>query len=407
MPRELRSATLETRSGRLRLTVRKKPYALRIGPGLHLTYRRNAGAGRWSVKARDGRGGYWLKAFAHADDFEVADGVHTLDFWQAIERARSLARAAVGESAKPITITQALERYEDDLRTRDGALLNVTRIKHHLTPALAAKLVNELTVADLRRYRDGLVKKGLSRDSANRTARAFKACLNLAANSDPGITSRAAWRLGLAGLPDSGRSRNVILDDATVLKVVEAAYQANPEFGLFVEVGAITGARPSQIARLRVQDLIDGAAPRLMMPRSRKGRGHKADERHPLPIPLSLSAKLKHAASGRAVDAPLLLKRSGGRWAHSDHRKPFGKTIATVGLDPGEVTLYALRHSAIVRALLVGVPIRVVAAGHDTSAGMIERTYSKYIADHSDALTRRAMLDPSALGGGNVIPIAR
>ena len=63
------------------------------------------------------------------------------------------------------------------------------------------------------------------------------------------------------------------------------------------------------------------------------------------------------------------------------------------GLDPAEVTIYALRHSSIVRQLLAGVPVRIVAAGHDTSVVMIERTYSRYIGDHSDALARGAMLD--------------
>ena len=32
-------------------------------------------------------------------------------------------------------------------------------------------------------------------------------------------------------------------------------------------------------------------------------------------------------------------------------------------------------------------------AGHDTSDVMIERTYSRYIGDHADALARGAMLD--------------
>jgi hypothetical protein len=62
------------------------------------------------------------------------------------------------------------------------------------------------------------------------------------------------------------------------------------------------------------------------------------------------------------------------------------------GLDPAEVTIYALRHSSIVRQLLAGIPIRVVAVSHDTSAGQIERTYSRHIDDHADALVRRALL---------------
>ena len=55
--------------------------------------------------------------------------------------------------------------------------------------------------------------------------------------------------------------------------------------------------------------------------------------------------------------------------------------------------MYALRHSSIVRQLLASVPVRVVAAGHDTSVAMIERNYSRYITDHADALVRSAMLN--------------
>ena len=59
------------------------------------------------------------------------------------------------------------------------------------------------------------------------------------------------------------------------------------------------------------------------------------------------------------------------------------------------MTLYALRHSSIVRALLRHVPIRVVAASHDTSVAQIERCYSKHITDHSDDVSRAALLEIS------------
>jgi hypothetical protein len=63
--------------------------------------------------------------------------------------------------------------------------------------------------------------------------------------------------------------------------------------------------------------------------------------------------------------------------------------------------MYALRHSSIVRALLAGVPARVVAAVHDTSIGMLERTYSAFIADHADTIARRGLL------AAGVTPIRR
>lgn len=55
--------------------------------------------------------------------------------------------------------------------------------------------------------------------------------------------------------------------------------------------------------------------------------------------------------------------------------------------------MYALRHSNIVRHLLAGVPVRLVATAHDTSVVMNEKTYSHHIDDHADALVRGALLD--------------
>ena len=48
--------------------------------------------------------------------------------------------------------------------------------------------------------------------------------------------------------------------------------------------------------------------------------------------------------------------------------------------------------------MLAGVPVRIVAAGHDTSIAMIERNYSRYITDHADGLVRGAMLDLTVRG---------
>ena len=157
----------------------------------------------------------------------------------------------------------------------------------------------------------------------------------------------------------------------------------------------MTGARVSQLGRLEVQDLQDGPAPRLMMPASRKGKGAKALLRRPVPISSGLAGKLAAAIPGRPAHAPLLTKPSGAPWRKSDHSRPFARAAQQSG--PAEVTIYALRHSSIVRQLLAGVPVRVVAANHDTSVVMIERNYSRYISDHADAVARAALLDTAAV----------
>jgi hypothetical protein len=113
-------------------------------------------------------------------------------------------------------------------------------------------------------------------------------------------------------------------------------------------------------------------------------------------------ARLKALVTGRAGSERLLT-----RWAHKrvakpprwikDKRRPWGpafevgkpwsKTIKLAAV-PEDTIMYALRHTSIVRGLIAGLPVRLVAALHDTSVGMIEKHYSAFITDMSDELAR-------------------
>jgi integrase len=404
-----RSPKLETATARRKLAIRKKPYWITIAPGIALGYRRNAGAGTWSVRSTDGHGSDWIKRIGLADDQEPADGGAVVTFWQAQDRARELARGRTGQDGdRPTTVIEALERYEADLRSRGGDVYNARRARVHLTGALGSKPVALLGASELRKWRDGLAAK-LAPASVNRTRTCLRAALELAAQHDPRIDNRRAWRVGLAGLPDSQRARNVILPDDVVKRIVDAAYARDRALGLLVEVAAVTGARLSQLARLEVCDLqADRPDPRLLMPLSAKGRMRaKRHERRPVPIPAPLARVLVQEAGDRPIDAPLLLRANGKAWGHSArarHRDDFRIVVSSAELNPDEVTLYSLRHSSIVRQLTANVPIRIVAALHDTSVGQVERNYSRHIAEHSDTLARRALLDLSEPTRG-VIPL--
>jgi integrase len=167
----------------------------------------------------------------------------------------------------------------------------------------------------------------------------------------------------------------VILDESVVLALVANARDVSVEFGLLVELAAVTGARVSQLARLQVQDVqADRPDPRLMMPSSRKGHGQKKIQRRPVPIPTELVTRLRAAIENKAADAPLLSKPSGDLRKKADHSQLFQRAAAAAGVDPAQVTIYALRHTNIVRQILVAVPIRVIAVNHDTSVAMLERT---------------------------------
>jgi integrase len=396
----------------LKLKIRRKPYS---GPGLArgvvLLYRRNKTNGSWVVKASDGHGAYWTKAFAAADDYTEADGKEVLTFYEAQDKAKGLARGgSTASETAPITVAGALDDYEADLRARDADPSNASWPRARLPGGLLATPVQLLGSKELRKWRDGLLDK-VKPATVNRLCNALCAALTLAASHDKRI-SREAWEIGLARLPDASRARNVILTDAEVLALVDEAYAHDPVFGLFVDTMATTGQRASQLVRLCVADLIDGQKPKLLMPKSSKGggrnRGQKRLEKYSVPITLALAAKLKAATEGRAAEDLLLVRADGRPWGPNPgvvYRPAFRKIVASVGLDPNVVTAYALRHSSIVRALLRGIPIRLIATAHNTSVGMIERSYSAHISEHSDEVSRVALLEPPLPAGGNVVPI--
>ncbi|HLO75473.1 MAG TPA: hypothetical protein VK196_03345 [Magnetospirillum sp.] len=300
-----------------------------------------------------------------------------------------------------LSVAQALDGYEADLTIRNGDIGNASRARKHLPESLLNTAVADLTVADLQSWRNSLAGT-LAPATINRVMTPLKAALNLAADADEGrtIRSRAPWEIGLSSLADAEEARNVVINDAVIAALIGAAYAENTAFGLFVEVAAVTGSRASQIAALVVDDLQATGEPRLMMPTSKKGRGVKAVRRQPIPIPVALAEKLRLACHGRSGAAPLVPRPSGGAFTTSnDHVRPWSRIRKAANLKPEaiapytleDITLYALRHSSIVRQILRGVPLRVVAALHDTSVAMIERNYSRYIAGQADAIARAAL----------------
>jgi hypothetical protein len=219
MPQHARAHRLETRTPRLKLPVAKKPYWVRIGNGVSLGYRRNQTTGAWVARIADGKGGYQTKGIGAADDFAEADGRTVLDFWMAQDAARALAgrreQRPEGDDGKLATVSQALDRYEADLKVRGGDVGNVSRIKMHLPPTLAGKTVALLSVHELRSWRDGLLNK-LEPASINRTTCGLKAALNLAADQDERIAKRHAWQKGLAAIPGTFKSASVIVPEQDI-----------------------------------------------------------------------------------------------------------------------------------------------------------------------------------------------
>ena len=183
MARSVRSG-LESRSARLKLRVSSKPVWLTIGPGLGLGYRRNKTAGNWVARSPMARAAIRRRNIGNADDYAEANDAGRSEIFPgagegAATRKRQR-RRSVGHYRQP-----GLETVRADIRTRGGDVGNASRLRGHLSPAMLRKPVALLSTAELRRWRDSLVKD-LAASTVNRISTVFKAALNHVADQESG-----------------------------------------------------------------------------------------------------------------------------------------------------------------------------------------------------------------------------
>ncbi|MGB3347892.1 MAG: tyrosine-type recombinase/integrase [Brucella anthropi] len=430
MARTLTEATITTRNARLKL--REGTHWRSIDPDTHLGYRKSKRGGRWLVRWYVGDQRYQQTTLSTADD-EIATG--NLSFDEAVKAARAhvekARRDAAAEAAGPVlTVRTAVQRY---IATRDAREIaragrivksDAHRLAAHVLPTddapknladaelakwqaaqtalktLADTPLHKLTKADLAGWRAALPGKSTTR---RRLTNDFKAALNAVAPDE----LKPIIAAGLVK-PDSEPSEpvardNQILTDNQVRKLVQAAIATDDDLGRMVVLLAATGARFSQVIRLRVGDVQPDRS-RIMMPASHKGRTQDYEKPSiPIPVGQDVIDALRPVMESRGSGEPLLERwrhiQTGpaqwernrrGSWTNAaELTRPWKALAASVEID---VTSYSLRHSSIVRGLRNGLPIRLVAAMHDTSTAMIERHYGKWIADGLEELAARAIV---------------
>lgn len=397
-----------------------------IDPAVHLGYRRGVRGGRWLVRWYEGSQSYGQETFGTADDAFDADGINTLSFDQAMRAARILvaskrAERVATEAGPDLTVAYAVEAYlvqreakekaQRGAATKRDARSRLT--KYVLQKQLAVRSLALLCEADLASWLDS-VPNNLAASTVRRLINDLKAALNAAAKSHRNRlppTLPMVVRNGLVA-PDLGsaEARKQVLSDADVRRVISAAQAIDERDGWcgdlarLVLILAATGARFSQVTRMTVAD-VQSEEGRLMVPTSRKGRGSKVAGRVGVRVGDDVIAGLRQATAGRKGPAVLL-----ERWKHKqaergewvrDKRGPWSvaseltrawAAIITTAELPADTVPYALRHSSIVRGLRAGLPVRLVAALHDTSTTMVERHYAAWIVDALDDLAARAVV---------------
>lgn len=396
--------------------------------GVHLGYRRGRRGGEWLVRYRDGAG-YKRLDLGTSDDVLTADGKSVFSYGQAIAEARrkveAARAAAVVAAAGPVpTVRSVIEAYiakreAAEARQRAGKpLMRDARsrlTKHVLAKDIAGKALHELSERALKTWREDLAETALQPASVKRVVNDFKAALNRAAEAHRLTVPALAGAVKAAFSADENETVAAARDvrplrDTEVRSVIAAAAEVDAadkwEGDLYrmMLLLAATGARFGQVAAIRIAD-VEPANDRIMVPVSLKGRGKKQKPSYAVQIGEDVLEALRPAIARRKSNEPLLV-----RWWHKQHgpgkwerdrrgpwmtarelTTPWLKIAAKAGLSV-DVTPYVLRHSSIVRGLRAGLPIRLVAALHDTSAVMIERHYARWIVDTETEAARRAIV---------------
>ena len=426
---------IDTVARRKKLPVSAKPVWETIGDarsGLKLGYRKGARGGSWVGKrVKDGeRGETTLGASDDGPDnhsrrrdhvvLSYAAAMQAALTWADGEGARSKesAQADRTERERVATVGEVLNGYIATRARRDpvnGRNAGHRLGKHALSDKkFIAVRLDRYLARDMTEWRNRL-PPDLAPATVDRMVNDAKAALNAYADANwralPATLKREI-QLGAKGSPNAQRARQALLSDADVRRVVDAAYCVNDDLGALVLVLASTGARFRQVCQITVGDVQTDAS-RIMTPVSAKGQGRKQRSEIAVPVGADVIARLKPLLAGRAGHEPLLQHWVGVKgfghtmgpvrheaWRAANQMQKGWRAALTAAALP-YIEPYALRHSSIVRGLRLGVPMRVVAALHDTSSSMIERHYSAFILDAADELARRAVVplvsEPPAL----------
>jgi integrase len=386
MVRSIRSAKLDSRSSRLKLSARKKPYFVTIGQGLSLGYRRNRTAGTWVYRKADGKGGMRTQAFASADDYEESNGGDVLDYFQAIDHARGMAREAAGPAKGAIKVKEAFYAYLPKLKGKNARSARTTegRVKKHIFPQLGEHKVSELTKTQLETWQASLVRVSedkeevrKSKDSANRVLSMLKAFLNHAhEDKSNGIPSDEAWRR-VKPFHNVGRPRDVRFSPKDAMRLIDAI--EDKSFCQLVEGGYGTGGR--------YEELTDAKVRHFDLPGRLLTVSGKTGTRHIILQPSAVRL-LKRVTKGRSADDFIFVKSDGSKWKPSDQVRPMKAAVRKARLDP-DGCFYSLRHAYISESIEMNVPLTVIAENCGTSVRMIEITYAKVLMEKKRKFVER------------------
>jgi integrase len=405
MARTVRDANLETRTARLRLSLRTEPYWRGLESGFALGYRRRATGGTWLARRRPEAGGYAEHKIGTSDDLQDADGVAVLDYAQAQRAARQWWRAErrreEGHDTRtgPYTVADAIADYMKAFERRGGKRVQATRqqAELHILPALGPLQVVRLTTRRVEEWHHGLAERpallrskpgrkpnhrkadrtaeGIRkrRATANRVLTVLKAALNHAWKAGH-VASDDAWRR-VRPFKGVETARVRYLTEAECVRLVNASA---PAFRNLVRGALLTGCRYSELAAMQAADF-NADAGVVTVRESKAGK--------PRHVVLTAEGQKLFAAltAGKVGDAPIFVRHDGGVWRASHQLRPMQAACARAKIKPA-ISFHVLRHTHGSTLAMRGVPMGVIAEqlGY-ADTRMTEKHYAhlapSYVAD--------------------------
>lgn len=420
MGRTVRDTNLESRTARLRLTPRRKPYWRVLEGGLHIGYRRTKeGGGSWVARRFVGDHRYLETKLGTADDLQDADGAILQSFGQAQEAARKWWKAAqradqgIAPDTGPYTVADALRDYFEAQEHEGSKGVKSYRqiAASRILPQVGAIEIEKLSTVTIRAWLAGMAKSDLMvrkkmgdtrhptrgfdandpeavrarQSTANRNLAILKAALNHAFNNDRAASDQA-WRK----VKPFREAASAIVRYLTAPEWTRLINACEPDFRSLVRGGLLSGCRYGELTRMEAADF-DRDAGTITIRLSKAGKARHVvlnDE----------GRELFEALTAGRAPRDLIFKRGDGEpWGKSHQQRPLEEASRRAKLDP-PATFHILRHSYASALAQRGVPMGVIAAqlGHSDTR-MTEKHYA-HLSPSFVADTIRANLP--AFGGG-------
>lgn len=414
MGRATRDTRLETRSAREKLKSTGTRYWRKISKGLALGYRKGTKvAGTWYARLAMADNRYAVQSLGIADDYEDADGVRVLDYFQAQHAAQSRANQHTQQNAGVVsdsyTVGEAMDDYLRWYGANRKAITETTHaIEAHIRPALGHRLVCELKTKEIRQWLEKLAttpartrtgighpqKVRLSssdpdvhrrrRATANRILTVLKAALNHAWR-DSHVSTDEAWRrvkpFGNVDLP-----KVRFLTEFESTRLINACDQ---DFRSLVKGALLTGCRYGELIALRCSDY-NRASATLTVRISKSGK--------PRHVPLTDEGRdlFSRLIVGRHAEQPLFSHSNGEPWGKNHQSRRLQDACQRARISPA-VTFHHLRHTYGSFLAMRGVPLQVIAEALGHADTRITHRHYAHLLPSYVASTVRANLP--LLGG--------